>query len=141
MAESEIGLLIEALRRFNEERDWTKFHDPKNLAMLLASEAGELIALLRWVASPDADAFVRDARHRGKVEAEVADVAIALLLFCDRAGIDLASAIREKLEVNRRNYPVELSRGHSARPDRPDEAPTTQGSPAGRSERSRQGTR
>lgn len=117
MGDSELASLVDALRRFNEERAWTRFHDPKNLAMLLASEAGELVALLRWVAGADADAFVKDVRHRPKVEAEVADVAIALLLFCDRAGVDLASAVRAKLEVNRRNYPVELSHGHSLRPD------------------------
>src|SRR5512138_1735270 len=107
------------LRQFTTERAWSRFHDPKNLAMLLASEAGELLALLRWVAGPEADAFVRDPRHRAEVEAEVADVGIALLLLCDRAGIDLTSAIRAKLEVNRRNYPVELARGTSSRPPRP----------------------
>ena len=117
MEQSELASLLDALRRFNDERAWAKFHDPKNLVMLLASEVGELVALLRWVAGPDADAFVRDPGHRAKVEAEVADVAIALLLFCDRSGIELAGAIRAKLEVNRRNYPVELSHGHSARPD------------------------
>lgn len=115
--DDELSSLVDALRRFTEERAWTRFHDPKNLAMLLASEAGELLALLRWVPGADADAFVKDVRHRPKVEAEVADVAISLLLFCDRAGIDLASAVRAKLEVNRRNYPVELSYGHSMRPD------------------------
>jgi dCTP diphosphatase len=117
VAESEITSLIDALRRFNKERAWTKFHDPKNLAMLLSSEVGELVALLRWVSGSDADAFVRDESHRPKVEAEVADVAIALLLFCDRAGIDLASTVRAKIEVNRRNYPIALSHGHSQRPD------------------------
>lgn len=117
MGNSELRSLVDALRRFNAERAWGQFHDPKNLAMLLASEVGELVALLRWVPGSEADAFVRDGRHRASVEAEVADVAIALLLFCDRAGMDLASAIRAKLEVNRRNYPVELSRGNSLRPD------------------------
>jgi dCTP diphosphatase len=109
--------LLAELRQFTRERDWAQFHDPKNLAMLLASEVGELVALLRWVPGADADEFVKDARHRPKVEAEVADVAIALLLFCDRAGIDLASAVRAKIEVNRRNYPVDVSRGNSHRPD------------------------
>lgn len=117
MGNGELASLVDALRRFNEERAWTQFHDPKNLAMLLASEVGELVAVLRWVAGADADAFVRDERHRPKVEAEVADVAIALLLFCDRAGIDVAGAVRAKLEVNRRNYPVDRSRGHALRPD------------------------
>ena len=118
MADGELASLVDALRQFTEERAWTRFHDPKNLAMLLSSEVGELVALLRWVSGEEADDFVRDPRNRARVEAEVADVAIALLLLCDRTGIDLPAAVRAKLEVNRRNYPVELSRGSSARPER-----------------------
>lgn len=127
MPDGELAPLVDTLRRFNDERDWTKFHDPKNLSMLLASEVGELVALLRWVDCAEADAFVRDPRHRPKVEAELGDVAIALLLFCDRAGIDLASAVRAKIEVNRRNYPVELAHGHALRPntDRDQRPPST----------------
>jgi NTP pyrophosphatase (non-canonical NTP hydrolase) len=118
MPDGELASLVDALRRFTEERAWTRFHDPKNLAMLLSSEVGELVALLRWVPGSEADAFVQDGRNRARVEAEIADVAISLLLLCDRTGIDLVSAVRAKLEVNRRNYPVELSRGASARPER-----------------------
>ncbi len=106
------------LRQFTAEREWARFHDPKNLSMLLASEAGELVALLRWVANGDADAFVRAAESRPAVEAEVADVAIALLLFCDRAGIDLPRAVDAKIAANALKYPVELSRGHARTPGR-----------------------
>jgi NTP pyrophosphatase (non-canonical NTP hydrolase) len=104
------------LRRFTAERDWARFHDPKNLAMLLASEAGELVALLRWVPNGEADAFVRGAEDRAAVEAEVADVAIALLLLCDRAGIDLVRAVEAKIAANAVKYPVALSRGHARTP-------------------------
>lgn len=110
--------LRDELRRFVAEREWGRFHDPKNLAMLLASEAGELVALLRWVDNGDADAFAAAEPQRGKIAAEVADVGLALLLLADRLGLDLAGALRDKLEVNRRNYPVELSRGSSERPPR-----------------------
>jgi dCTP diphosphatase len=113
--------LLDLLRSFTAEREWAKFHDPKNLSMLLASEAGELLALLRWVDGPASDGWVRDSVNRPKVEAEVADVAIALLLFCDRAGVDLSEVVRRKITVNRRNYPAELARGHSTRPPRPEE--------------------
>ncbi len=115
---SELERVLARLRQFTAERDWAQFHDPKNLAMLLASEAGELVALLRWVASGEADAFVRAPEHRAAVEAEAADVAIALLLFCDRAGIDLPAAIEAKIAANARKYPVEESRGHARTPRR-----------------------
>jgi len=104
------------LREFVDEREWDQFHDPKNLAMVIASEVGELLAELRWVASDKADAFVRDADRRELVEREVGDVAIALLLFCDRAGIDLLDAVERKIDLNAKNYPPTLSKGRSERP-------------------------
>jgi NTP pyrophosphatase (non-canonical NTP hydrolase) len=115
---TDIERIVSRLRAFTAERDWGTFHDPKNLAMLLASEAGELTALLRWVGNAEADAFVRSDEHRAEVEAEVADVAIALLLFCDRAGIDLLPAVEAKIARNAEKYPVERSRGHAGRPVR-----------------------
>jgi len=108
--------LIHELREFVRERDWEQFHDPKNLVMALVSEAGELAAEYRWVSNDEADAWSRTPANFDRVSAEVADVGISLMLFCERTGIDLPSAIRGKLAVNRVNYPVEVSRGRSDRP-------------------------
>jgi dCTP diphosphatase len=108
--------LIEELRDFVCERDWAQFHDPKNLAMLVASEAGELLAEYRWVPNADADRYSADPEARARIEAEVADVGIALLLLCDRLGINFSDALRRKLETNRRNYPADVVRGSSERP-------------------------
>lgn len=96
------------IRRFVADRRWQPFHDPKNLAMAVASEAGELCAELRWIASTDADAVARDPDVHARLTEEAADVAITLLMFCDRAGIDLAEAIPDKLSKNARRYPVLL---------------------------------
>lgn len=98
--------VLEKIRRFVAEREWEPFHDPKNLAMAVASEAGELCAELRWVASEDADAFAQRHDVRPRLEAEAADVAITLLMFCDRVGIDLERAIDEKLVRNAEKYPA-----------------------------------
>jgi dCTP diphosphatase len=108
--------LVQALRAFVAERDWSQFHDPKNLAMLLSSEAGELLAEYRFVSNDRADAFSREPEARQRIANEIGDVGIALLLICDRTGIDLYAAMREKLERNRERYPVALSRGRAARP-------------------------
>lgn len=102
---------LELIRAFVRERDWEQFHDPKNLAMAVASEAGELCAELRWVPSQDADAFVQRPDVRARVEAEAADVAITLLMFCDRVGIDLGRAIEAKMAKNAAKYPVDQARG------------------------------
>lgn len=108
--------MIELLRRFVAERDWSQFHDPKNLAMLLASEAGELLAEYRWVANTEADAHSREPVARARIEDEIGDVGMSLLLLCDRIGVDLAEAMRKKLRRNEERYPVEASRGRSERP-------------------------
>lgn len=112
----EYAELLEELRGFVREREWEQFHDPKNLAMLVASEAGELLAEYRWIPNERADAFSREPEARQRIAAEIGDVGIALLLLCDRTGIDLGAAMRDKLARNRRRYPVELSKGRAARP-------------------------
>src|SRR6478752_344932 len=115
---TDIEALVGELRAFVAERDWSQFHDPKNLVMLLASEVGELVAEYRWVAGDAADAHSREAgAARERVVDEVGDVGIALLLLCDRTGIDLGEAVAAKLAKNRGRYPVETARGKAERPE------------------------
>jgi NTP pyrophosphatase (non-canonical NTP hydrolase) len=113
---SEIEAFVGELRRFVAERDWAQFHDPKNLAMLLASEAGELLAEYRWVPGAEADARSREPAPRVRIADEIGDVGIALLLLCDRIGIDLLKTMSDKLAKNRALYPVEAARGKAERP-------------------------
>jgi dCTP diphosphatase len=109
--------LTAALRRFAAEREWQQFHDPKNLAMLVASEAGELVAEYRWVRGDEADGHSRAPAARARIAAEIADVGIALVLLCDRIGLDLTQAMADKLAHNAARYPVEKSRGRAERPE------------------------
>ncbi len=111
-----LEMLVNDLRRFVEERDWKQFHDPKNLAIAVACEAGELLAEYRWVANAEADQLTRDTERHARIAAEAADVGIALLLFCDRIGLDLVDAVRSKMKTNSQNYPVDKSKGKSERP-------------------------
>lgn len=110
--------LEDELRAFVAERDWRKFHDPKNLAMLIASEAGELASVLRWVDNQAADDAAREEPLRTKLSHEIGDVALGLLLLCDRVGLDLVDVARAKLERNRLNYPADVVRGSAERPPR-----------------------
>ncbi|HJL17900.1 MAG TPA: nucleotide pyrophosphohydrolase [Sandaracinaceae bacterium LLY-WYZ-13_1] len=103
------------IRAFVAERGWAPFHDPKNLAMAVVSEAGELAAELRWVPSEGADAYARREDVRGRLADEAADVAITLLMFCDRAGIDLLEAMDAKLVKNAEKYPAEAERARLKR--------------------------
>ncbi len=113
---NDLAELTAALRRFVSERDWARFHDPKNLAMLIGSEAGELLAEYRWVTSEAADELSREPAARARIAAEIGDVGLGLLLLCDRIGLDFISAMREKLAANARKYPAETSRGRADPP-------------------------
>jgi dCTP diphosphatase len=108
--------LVTDLRAFVAARDWAQFHDPKNLAMLVASEVGELVAEYRWVRGDDADAHSRASEPRARIAAEIADVGLGLLLLCDRIGLDLVDAMKAKLARNAERYPVDASKGKAERP-------------------------
>jgi dCTP diphosphatase len=108
--------VVRELRGFVSEREWEQFHDPKNLAMCLASEAGELVAEYRWIRNDESDSWSTAPENLKRVGAEAADVGIALLLFCDRVGIDLLDVIKTKMDVNRDNYPADAVKGKAGRP-------------------------
>ena len=97
------------IREFNRERDWSQYHSPRNIAMALSVEAGELLELFLW--SSDDGPQPPVASRRSKVEEEAADVLICLLNFCDQMNIDLLEVTNRKIERNRLKYPVEKSSG------------------------------
>ena len=108
----------EALADFARERDWEQFHTPKNLAMALAGEAGELLALFQWLTPAQSAAIMDDPASADAVRGEIADVASYLLRLADVLNVDLARAVADKLLVNERRYPVDLARGSAAKYDR-----------------------
>ena len=107
--------VLARLRAFVAEREWGQFHDPKNLSMAVASEAGELLAEYRWVANEAADEWSREPANQQRAAMEAADVGISLLLFCDRIGVDLVEAVNAKVALNAVNYPVAESKGTHSR--------------------------
>lgn len=99
------------LRLFAQERDWEQFHSPKNLAMALAGEAGELLELFQWLTEEKSRALRESPADRGRVAEEIADIAIYVLRLCDQLGIDLEPAIEAKMRANALKYPIHLARG------------------------------
>ena len=104
------------LAQFAAERDWDQFHNPKNLAMALSGEAGELVEHFQWLTFEEAANLPRETRE--EVALECADVLLFLLRLCDKLGIDLAQAAQKKLVLNAKKYPVEKSRGRATKYDR-----------------------
>lgn len=91
------------IRDFTEERNWEKFHNPKDLAIALSIEANELLEVFLWKEPSEA--------KREKVEEELADVFNYAFLLADKYGFDVASIIQKKLEANARKYPVDKAWG------------------------------
>ena len=108
--------LIEQVRDFRRERDWEQYHSPKNLAMALVVEAGELAEHFQWLTqeqsrtlSPESLAAVRQ---------EIGDVLIYLVNLCDMLGVDPVEAAQDKLVINRQKYPAARVRGRAAKSKR-----------------------
>src|SRR4051812_43226924 len=104
------------LAQFAAERDWDQFHNPKNLAMALAGEAGELIEHFQWLTFEEAQNLPEHTRE--EVALEAADVLLYLVRLCDRLGIDLAAAAERKLQINARKYPVQVAHGRATKHDK-----------------------
>jgi NTP pyrophosphatase (non-canonical NTP hydrolase) len=114
-ATDSLDTLRTRLRVFVAEREWDRFHNPKNLAMALIVEAGELVEQLQWLTPHEADNLRPE--QRAAVELEIADVLIYLVELADRLGIDPLAAAEKKLVINAAKYPVEKARGHAGKYD------------------------
>src|SRR5690349_10790113 len=112
---SSVAELTARVRAFAQERHWEQFHTPKNLAMALAGEVGELLAELQWL-TPEQSAAVMDDPELGpRVRAELGDVTVYLVRLADVLGIDLVQAALDKLEEAGRRYTVEAALGSPAK--------------------------
>lgn len=98
------------LRNFAGERDWEPFHTPKNLAMALAGEVGELIEIFQWLTAEQSSGLMFDESDAERVRDEMADVFAYLLRLADVLGVDLEAALSAKMIKNARKYPVETAR-------------------------------
>jgi NTP pyrophosphatase (non-canonical NTP hydrolase) len=105
--------LGERLARFARERDWEQFHSPKNLAMALAGEVGELLEHFQWLTQ--AQSMELEPDRKRQVAHELADCLLYLVRLSNRLEIDLISAAYEKIVVNERRYPADKVRGDARR--------------------------
>ena len=110
-----IAQLKERVLSFARERDWEQFHSPKNLSMALAAEAGELMEHFLWASTEESRAIAREPARGARIAEELADVVIYALEFANATGLDLAASIEAKIAANARKYPIEKSRGRSAK--------------------------
>ena len=99
------------VEKFVRDREWEKFHTPRNLAESICIEAAELLEIFQWSLANKPDSILNDSVKFGRLKEELADVLIYCLSFANRAKIDIAKAIADKMEKNGRKYPIEKFKG------------------------------
>lgn len=113
MTDEYLSDLAERLRRFADRRDWDQFHSPKNLAMALIVEAGELAEEFQWLTAEES--HDPEPKRRQRIEAEMADVLIYLVRMADKLDVDLPAAVQAKLVENECKYPADKVRGSAVK--------------------------
>lgn len=101
--------IIKTLIKFRNERDWEQFHNPKDLALAINVEAGELLELFLWKNA--------DEVNKEKVKEELADVFAFAFLLADKYKFDVKEIVLEKIKKNGEKYPVEKAKGNAKKYD------------------------
>lgn len=102
--------LVERIKHFCEERDWSQFHDPKNLAISLQLEAAEVLELFQWTK----DNQMKPGKDEDMAD-ELADVLYWLVMLANHYSIDLTAALDKKMDKNETKYPIEKAKGSAAK--------------------------
>ena len=100
--------LIDLINQFRDERDWRKFHNEKDLAISISLEASELLELFQWKQSEEVV-----EKSLKEIKEELADVFMYSFMLADNLNLDVEEIIKEKIDINAKKYPVELSKGNN----------------------------
>jgi NTP pyrophosphatase (non-canonical NTP hydrolase) len=103
----DVGKLIRQIVEFRDKRNWGQFHNPKDLALGLSIEAAELNELFLWKKPEEADP--------ARVQEELADVLIFVLMLLEKYGLDLEEIVQKKLAANDEKYPADKARNSAAK--------------------------
>jgi NTP pyrophosphatase (non-canonical NTP hydrolase) len=103
--------LKEKIRDFCEERDWDQYHNAKDLAIGIITEAAELLEHFRFKSSQEVDQLFLESSSRSEIAQELADILYFVLRLSERYGIDLSEELTAKLSANAERYPIGKSKG------------------------------
>jgi len=102
--------LTKKIIKFRDARDWKQFHNPKDLALSLVLEAGEVMEHFQWKNEAEIEKYIKT--NRDEIGEELADVLFFILLMCYDLDIDISGALDKKMAKNEKKYPVEKSKGN-----------------------------
>jgi NTP pyrophosphatase (non-canonical NTP hydrolase) len=106
--------VMDVIDQFTRERDWEQFHSVKNLMSSILIEAGELSETVQWT-NPTSAEVIENHQLHGEIQDEIADVMVYCLRLCSVLGIEPVQAMTQKIAKNRAKYPIEQSKGSSAK--------------------------
>lgn len=116
-SEATVDMMKDAVRRFCEERDWDAYHNPKDLAIGMATEASELLEIFRFKTPEQCRELMADPERSDHARQELSDVLYFVLRFAQMNGIDLYSELVRKIGLNAERYPADRSRGSNLKYD------------------------
>jgi len=99
------------VKKFSVERDWDQFHNAKDLAIGIVTEASELLEMFRFKSEREVESILKDPKTAREVQDELADVFYFALRLAQKYGIDVSTALRKKIDENARKYPVRRAKG------------------------------
>lgn len=111
--DSRVRDLMDIVQQFCEERDWDQYHNPKDLAIGISTEANELLDHFRFKSEADMARIMSDPDRREAVEEELADVLYFVLRFAQMNDINLGAALENKIAIDAAKYPAEIVRGRN----------------------------
>jgi NTP pyrophosphatase (non-canonical NTP hydrolase) len=113
MEKNDLDYLVNQVKIFCAERDWDQYHNPKDLAIGISTEANELLDCFRFKSEEQSKALFNDEIKREKIEDEFADTLFFLLRFAYMNDIDIAKALERKIEKNAIKYPIDKTKGNN----------------------------
>ena len=102
--------VTKSIKEFCKEREWSKFHDPKNLALSLNLESMEVLELFQWTKDNEINPDKLE-----ELPDELADVIYWLIMLSNHYNVDLIESLEKKMKKNREKYPIEKSKGVSTK--------------------------
>ena len=111
----DIKIIQKKLQKFSKERDWDKFHTPKNLSMALSVEVAELVEIFQWLENEDSKVNKLNDMTKKSIEEELGDIMIYVIRLADKLNIGLENSVNNKIKINSKKYPVELSKGNAVK--------------------------
>ncbi|MFH1409725.1 MAG: nucleotide pyrophosphohydrolase [Nanoarchaeota archaeon] len=107
--------LRKLLQSFRDRREWKQFHNPKDLSIAISVEAAELLEHFQWHTPKEIETILKE--RRTDISHELADILSFVILFADATGIDISEAVKAKLDILEKKYPVDKVKGKNLKYD------------------------